>query len=840
MKDAIQNLLAQIREAEINPRKENVLPQNAYYLNTEEILCREREVGVSRFPYDADGLVLWAHSNGIIEACESTFHIFKPLDFSEEPSVNFFGGIQRENGGYDPVALFDNSKQLNESVVVKRYVVYANRYVYYLADTEKATFWLRIHTDEQKHMHFSFGAHNKGSEKLNVYLFSMFRAILRYRESETFWDRMTKFGKFYGNSYLLRSNENCLVINFKNVSTCTDGTMQHTVGQSDVLFNRKSVLNSPVLLTGTFPRERYAINTTDIPLAAEMLQVALPADEEIRCEFDLSYYHDLASAEQHVTDSVDIAKIDAELEHLVNQERTQFDSLKIRFEDWNGQLDAQLVNQFIRSVQKQVSFCALGKNYAGSLIGVRDVMQQLDGSLMWQPERSREKILNTLNYILEDGRAPRQYSVPDDPEVMPEMDLREFIDQGVWVISTVYAYLAFTDDYSILSEPCTYYVVDADNTCVIRKSEIVDTALDHLLKIMQFLTDHLDTDTDCLRILFGDWNDAIDGLGKTKDTDKKFGSGVSVMATLQFYRNCEEMIEILSALNKHTEKIEEYKAIRAKIEVGLAKHAIDTDQEGNRRIVHGWGDKLSYKIGSFNDPDGVARLSSTAHSFWALSGMIRTDESLKGTIKNTFDSLKSKYGLLTFDKPFTMASAEEVGRLSTVTIGTYENAASYVHAALFAGSALFAIGESKTAWEELEKSAVISHDNCTMTPFIMPNSYCYNPDYYMDGESMGDWYTGSGTVLLKEIVRYGFGIMPNLSGLWVALPNYMHTTSAELRINIKGNDVTVIYKKAELPHREYWVDGTRYAAEYDGIADTDKIFIPNAQLHNGLVIEARG
>ena len=50
--------------------------------------------------------------------------------------------------------------------------------------------------------------------------------------------------------------------------------------------------------------------------------------------------------------------------------------------------------------------------------------------------------------------------------------------------------------------------------------------------------------TNCLRILFGDWNDAVDGLGKTNDNDKKFGTGVSVMASLHLYRNLGEMIEI--------------------------------------------------------------------------------------------------------------------------------------------------------------------------------------------------------------------------------------------------------------------------------------------------------
>ena len=92
MRNKIENLLLQIKESENNIQKDCILPQNAYYLNENEIVCKERKFGVSRYPYDADGLVMWAYSNGIIEACESTFNVFKPKYFCEEPSINFFGG----------------------------------------------------------------------------------------------------------------------------------------------------------------------------------------------------------------------------------------------------------------------------------------------------------------------------------------------------------------------------------------------------------------------------------------------------------------------------------------------------------------------------------------------------------------------------------------------------------------------------------------------------------------------------------------------------------------------------------------------------------------------------
>lgn len=837
MRNKIEKLLLQIKESERKCQKDCVLPQNAYYLNENEIVCKERKFGVSRYPYDSDGLVLWAYSNGIIEACESTFNIFKPKYFCEEPSINFFGGILMADGTYSPIALFDTAKQLIENDI-NRYVVYSNKCVYYIADTEKVTFSLRIHTDDNKHMHFSFNAFNKTKENVSIYMLSMFEAILRHKEDEMFWDRMTKFSNRYGKDYTLKSNSDCLIVKSK-VSGGKINSEYHTVAKSDIIGGRKTVINADCLVSGRFMNEHTAMNTVDLPIAADMLNVELKPYDAIRCEFDLSYYHSTGEAESALSQSIDIDSIDRALDIASKIERKEFDNLKISFKDWNGNIEAGLLNKFLRSVQKQVSVCALGKNYAGHLIGIRDVMQQLEGSLMWQPEKSRQKIINALNYILEDGRPPRQFSVPSRDSIMPEMDLREFIDQGVWIISTVYSYLAFTDDYSILDEKCSYYVVDEENTYVIRKSENCDTVLEHLIKIMAFLSRNLDYEygSNCLRALYGDWNDSINGLGRTDDTNRKFGSGVSVMASLQFYHNCKEMIEILSKIKKYEDKIPEYKMYRKNIEAGLFKYAIDTDSQGNRRIIHGWGDKFSYKVGSFSDPDGVPRLSSTANSFWAISGMIKRDKSLKSVIKEAFDSLDSKYGLLTFDKPFGPEIEREVGRICGITAGTYENSASYVHAAMFAVMALFAIGESERAWKELEKSSVISHKNCSMTSFVMPNSYCYNPEYGIDGESMGDWYTGSGTVLIKEIVKYGFGINPDLNGVRIALPKFMPCKDAQISINIKDRVINVSYHNRGKDLRQIVIDGKVVEASFDDIAETIVIYLPSIDLKDNMSIE---
>lgn len=839
LREKIEKMLSEIHELEEKRPEDRRLPQNTWYLNDSDIVCMDRRVGENRCPYDADGLVVWARSSGYIEACESTFNIFKTVNFSEDPSVVFFGGLVREDG-YFPVSVTGASRQLFEPDDIHRYIVYAPRCVYYIADTEKVTFAVRMHVDAKKHIHFAYSAINKTSESVRFYMESSFEAILRFCENESFWDRMSKFGRrSEDGSYLLRSDNQCLVVN-----ECALGGKiceeYHTVGKSDILGGAgRTLANARALKEGRFVKQCHAANTTDIPVAADLIVYELGAGEEIRREYELSYYHSIPEAEAAMGSKVDIDSIDTALCADEAAAANKLSAMKINFGDWKGKLNSNVLNRFIRNVQRQVSFCALGKNYAGPHIGIRDVMQQLESSLIWQPEESREKIITALNYILEDGRPPRQFSLPATPDMLPDMDLRMYIDQGVWIISTVYTYLAYTDDYSILDEECSYYVASDDNSYIVRKSDIRDTVLDHMLRIMDFLIRNLDTEmgTNCLRALYGDWNDAIDGLGRTTDKGRDFGSGVSVMASLQLMQNFREMSDILRHTGTHTEKIAEYDELSNKLVAGLEKYAIDTNEAGERRVIHGWGDKISYKLGSWNDPDGTARLSTTSHSFWVLTGMTERDPSMKDVVMKAFDAVVSDYGLKTFDKAFPMSIRDKAGRICTITPGTYENAAAYVHASMFAIMALFTLGESRRAWDETEKSVVISHENCTKTAFAMPNSYCRTEEYDIDGDSMGDWYTGSGTVLIKELVKFGFGICPDLDALTLQTPAVMPCTNAEISLTVKGHPICVKYTDTGAGKRRFVIDGKEALGEFSPLMNTQKLRIPTDLLSDGTVIE---
>lgn len=821
---------------ENDPQKR--LPQNTYYLENDRVVCGKRSQGESRYPYDSDGLVVWARSSGIIEACESTFHIFRPMYYAEDASVSFLVGVPRSDGNCDAVSVLGGGRQLNESENLERYVVYGPDCAYYIADHNSFLASVRLHVDDSKHIHFAFSVKNKTETKQRFYAASVIEAILRFRQSEGFWEKLSKFGFNRNGSFLLRSDCDCLVINREN-SGVNAVSASATTGKRDVLGSGRLLAEAEAFRNGKFLRERPSTNTSDIPVAAELNWYELLPGESFRQEYDLSYYHDIESADECCGCDVRIDEIDAFLNKKNQREKECFDRMCIQFSDWDNGLCGGVVSRFLRNVQKQVSFCALGKNYAGNFIGMRDVMQQLELSLIWNPQASRAKILTALNNILEDGRAPRQFSLPVGG-AMPDMDLRMFIDQGLWVITTVYAYLAFTGDYSILDEKCGYYVVNDLNNRIIRKSERVDTVLEHVLNVMDYLVSNIDEETGCLRILFGDWNDSVDMLGKTSIEGQKYGNGVSVMASLQLYRNCKELCELLEHIGGYDDKIKRYTEVREGLKHGLFKFAVETVGK-ERRILHGWGEDRGFLVGSSCDPDGEDRISATPHSYWAISGMLENDPSLKSALLSAFARLEGPYGLLTFDKVFPRSVSKIVGRIGNIVPGTYENAGMYVHSNMFASMAMFLMGESDLAWNEIYRSMVISHENCSMTPFVMPNSYCYNPDYGIDGESMGDWYTGSGTVLLKSIVRCGFGINPDLDGLKIQVAKTMPSKSANLKIAVKGHPMEICYNADSSDgQRAYYIDDVRVETKWDELLNTEVLYIPNDALHDDMVIRVEG
>lgn len=821
MKEKIKSLLSNVEQLykDGEQLKSASLPSGCYFLNEDEILAEKRYFGDSRYPYSSDGLTLWAYSSGNLKIEESTFNIILPFPEGKEPNLAFYIG-KKKGDGYFPVSVTGAGKLPFEENI-NRFTVFTPKAVYYFVKTEAITACLRAFVDTEKNITFTLGMENNSDEAVETYMAAYMNPMLSHspcENIETKWYKkccQTDGGfNFFVTEYLDRTKcfNHFAQLRRENIRLNVTSTTSHTDfcgGMNNQLCCSQS------LIQGQFKSCNNYTEFTDTAIAGDIIPLKLNGGEYAEISYTLSVNH---SAPENIS----TAAIDNQLYGKSDIIGGDIPAVKIQG-DWLN-VKAEKLENFLKSVHRQTEFCARAKNYAGPYIGIRDIFQQLEAALLWIPSYSRTKIIEAFNFLGEDGRAPRQYSYPAEKGAVPPMDLRPYVDQGVWMISTLYTYLAFTGDYSILNEECGYYRFE---TNTVLPSGEKDTVLEHLLRIVEFLESNLDDETCCLHALYGDWNDALDGLGKTEDKDKEFGSGVSVMASLQFYRNLGEMCEILKRVGD-LERVKKYSEVREKLKDGLIKYAVVTNREGERKIVHGWGDKREYLVGSFNDNDGESRDGLTSNAFWVLCGAYKWDESIKKDISAAYDRLDSKYGLKTFE-PYFAPDNVKVGRITRLPKGTAENGAVYIHATLFAIQSLFEMGEAEKAWRQIYKILPITHKFISTTPFVMPNSYVENEEKGFDGESMSDWFAGSGCVLLKTIYFNVFGLKADFDGLTIAPCSYLPFEQIKTSLNIKGTTLNITLKKG-CGKRKFVVNGKEIYA--------DKIRLENSELKNELTIAA--
>ena len=820
MLKTVKDLIKKVKDLENSQllRQENGLPSQCYFLNADEIVCYKRDFGDSRYPYSYDGRTLWVYSSGNIKIEESTFNIV--LDFCEgkEPNLCFFAGVKKQNG-YEPISLTGLACQVNERKV-KRYTVFSPYAAYYFTETEQFTACVRMFIDNYKNIRFSLCIFNETDYEINTYLSSYFNCMLscqQFEYKETKWYRSCLKTK---NGFKIKVKEcenrkKCL-IHYAYITRDTESEkVCSTTSRTD--FNggmNKQLYSSISLQNGYFARQKSYTEFIDTAIAGDIIPIELKCGEGFCVSYTLAVSDNEKETEKL---SLKYCKTE-EIDNLLYGNQNIFGAQipKIEFSGFCGKnFSDNMFNYFLKNVFRQTEFCARAKNYAGPYIGIRDIFQQLEAALLWVPDYCRNKIIEALNYIGENGRPPRQYSYPPTSVSLPKMDMRAYIDQGVWIISTVYTYLCYTSDFSILDANCGYYKFNGND---VDFSDKKDSVLNHLVKICNYLISNLDPDTGCLHILYGDWNDAIDGLGLTDDTDKEFGTGVSVMATLQLYKNLNEIIEILDYLGEY-EDISFYQKIREKIKSGLQRYAIETNSKGERKIIYGWDDKMQHKVASFCDADGISRDGVTSNAFWVLSGAIEWDNSLKEDILESYDRLDSKYGIKTFSHCFSFED-KTVGRIINLPNGTAENCAVYIHATLFAIWSLFVLNEPKKAWEQIFKILPITHKEISTSPFVMPNSYVENVDLGFDGESMSDWFTGSGCVLLKVIIWQVLGFKADLNGLNVSPAEYIPFKNISASFNIKNATVDFNYKKTG-NKRQFILNGKF----------VNKIYLTNSELY---------
>lgn len=843
--------------------KEKEMPGKAFFIEDNNILALPREDGDCRYPFGQNGFNYWTYASGYIHSNEGLFSPYLRSSEGQEPKIAFFAGFETEKGfEVFPILAVP---VMNENLEVSRYTVFTKASTYYVAEANGVTFAIRTFVDADKKMYFTLSTENKTNETKKLFISSYFNPFLKNAVMEGAENR------WFRQSAVIPAKENQNLDNFlievyeerdrgamapnygvftRNIELSEGAKLvksETTTSRNDYVGGTRSSLHTAkAVYKGSLEGAKQLATFTEVSIAADMLHLELAPNASIREDIVMSYCFEDEDMLVEIAKVPNAAQIDTMEAEMVEIEAGRQSNMTAEFgKRLGGNIKENVFNSFFEHLKKQVEFCSVIKGYIQlsnfSLIGIRDVFQALEGLVFWQPEVARAKMLEALNFIQPDGRCPRQYSLPRFEGDTPAMDLRPFIDQGVWVISTITTYLRFAQDFKFLEETCGYHDFVNDKAHIAKKMDKESSVLQHMFEIMDYLLTNRDHEfTKCVCALYGDWNDALDGLGVSKRKDREYGTGVSVMATLQVYQNCSEMIELLEILDgeKYAEKIAEYKKAMEEIAEGLEKYAVIQNEQGEQRIVHGWGDERSYLVGSFDDPDHVARDGITSNAFWVLAGMYDKDMGIKDTILNAYERLGSKYSLKTFEPHFEKGTPG-VGRIPNLPKGTAENGAAYTHASAFGVMSLFRMGETEKAWDELAKCLPLTHETVSVSPYVMPNSYGLNEEKKIDGESMQDWQTGSSNVMLKTLIRFVFGIEPQYKGIWIQPSSNIPFENAEFAITIRGTEVVVKYTNNHSEKRSFKVNGVEEAGRFDEVMNLQKFWLSNETINQNskIIIE---
>lgn len=462
-------------------------------------------------------------------------------------------------------------------------------------------------------------------------------------------------------------------------------------------------------------------------------------EKEIHLVFGIS--ESLAEARKVSAGIQDFQAVEQSFEEAQEYNYRKIQSLSVQTPD-------EKINHMMNNwVKKQVDFCIVGKK------GVRDNLQIAAALLDYRQEKAKDEILECLSHQFRDGHAVLTWYPYDDTR---------YSDQPFWIIWAVCRLIKETGDISLLNEKVFWQ--DGGQATVL---EHVRAAVDRLIADKG--------KNGLVRIYFADWNDA---LNITTDPEAE-----SVMLSHQFCLALKEL-RILMEKTGRTD----YAGFLEK-EYEILKDSINE---------HAWDGKWYMRalstvenIGSKNSKGSKIYLNAQT---WAVLADVVDGERLSLTLE-AVDGMEHDFGFPLNMPPYPEYSPN-VGRMSGMLPGLFENGGIYCHATGFKILMDCKAGRGNKALETLKKIMPDSEKNPSVQsgaePYVFTNCYSANPGYY--GKSYQSWTTGTSAWCLMGLYEGILGVKADYDGLRVEPCFPAAWESAEMTRIFRGARYHMMFK----------------------------------------------
>ena len=431
--------------------------------------------------------------------------------------------------------------------------------------------------------------------------------------------------------------------------------------------------------------------------------------------------------------------------------------------------DAQ-VNRLVNIwAKQQIQLCVeFGRDGAR---GFRDTLQDAWGIAPFNAPLAKAKIKETLAHQHADGHGIRGW-LPLQPH--------HYSDGPAWIAPTVAAYVKETGDRSFLDETVPY--LDGGEA----------TVLEHTLKGIR----HLSGDLGAHGLVLaheGDWNDSLNWMGRA-------GKGESVWTSMALYHSCHVIAEMARELLNDPALDREMQDRASRIAAAIQEHGWD-----GKWYLAGWSD-FGNPVGSSANKEGRVYLNTQT---WAVLTGLATGERRELCLKAVDEILESDHGSLTLWPHYTGAD-ENVGRVTMLLPGMYENGTPYCHGTAFKIVTDIVAGrpdEALRSWRKvMPDNAAHPSSVSGCEPYAFTNQYL-GPANGRAGDSISGWITGTAGWMFRAVLEYFCGVKPGYHGFTIepCLPSEWDSVKIHRVLRGKAYEITI---RREAGGYRIEVDGT--------------------------------